>query len=453
MPKTTVQYVCQSCGASFRQWMGRCSTCQEWDSLQEESILPKAFDLKGLSKATHSIPVRFPDLSHEEVDRHPSGWFELDRVLGGGIVPGSLVLIGGEPGIGKSTLLLQVAETYTGKGHSVLYVSAEESLSQLKQRGKRLGVSSKELFFWAEGDLSRLEMIIEELSPGLILVDSIQMVYHPELESSPGSLIQVRGCSIRLMEIAKKSSIPIFLVGHVTKEGSLAGPKILEHLVDTVLYFEGEKALHYRILRTIKNRFGTVDEVGIFRMGEEGLEEVENPSELFLEEKPPGMSGSVIVSSLEGTRPLFLEVQALVCETKNSFPNRRSSGIDLNRLSLILAVLEKRARVGVDRADVFVNVAGGMKINEPAIDLGLAMAIASAAYGKAIEDGVVWIGEIGLGGEIRYVQGLERRITEARNLGFKRCMIPYHPKKNISLDGIELCPIRTLQEGLERVFP
>lgn len=432
--------------------MGRCSTCQEWDSLKEESSTPESFSLKGISPSIASKPLRLSEIPMEDAQRSSSGLNELDRVLGGGIIPGSFVLVGGEPGIGKSTLLLQMVSSVASRGRKVLYVSAEESLSQLKNRAKRLGVDAKDLFFYAEADLSRIESVISEFSPLLIVIDSIQMIFHPDLESAPGSLVQVRGCAVRLMGLAKKKSIPIFVVGHVTKEGAIAGPRLLEHLVDTVLYFEGEKSLSYRILRAVKNRFGPVDEVGIFRMEENGLAEVSNPSEMFLEEKREGMSGSVVVSSLEGTRPLFLEIQALVAHSRLSFPNRRTSGLDLNRLGLLVAVLEKRAHLNLENCDIFVNVAGGMKIVEPAADLGLAMAIASATLGVEIDGRTVMIGEIGLGGEIRRVQGLSRRVMEAKNLGFHRCVIPEGTRDKFPSNGIELVRVRTLQEALEKIL-
>ena len=452
MPKVSTHYVCQSCGASFRQWMGRCPTCQEWDSLQEETPLPDSFSLKGISSPGLSKPVKLSEITSEVNQRFPSAISELDRVLGGGVVQGSLVLVGGEPGIGKSTLLLQMAAAYAKNGRKILYISAEESLSQLKDRARRIGVQSENLFFISEADLSHLENCFSELEPQLVIIDSIQMIYHPELESTPGSLVQVRGCAVRLMSLAKRSSVPFFIVGHVTKEGAIAGPRILEHLVDTVLYFEGEKSLSYRILRAVKNRFGTVDEVGIFRMSEEGLTEVRNPSEMFLEEKPKGMNGSVVVSSLEGTRPIFLEVQALVSKTRQGFPNRKASGIDYNRLNLLIAVLEKRAHVNLEGCDIFINVAGGMKIMEPAADLGIAVAIASAAYGIEVEEGMVLMGEIGLGGEIRQVQGLARRIIEAKNLGFKSCVVPGYAAQKISSNGIRLVPVNLLDEALKKLL-
>jgi DNA repair protein RadA/Sms len=431
--------------------MGRCTTCQEWDSLQEETVLPDAFQLKGVAHPS-SKPIRLSEVSSDVAKRSSSGIAELDRVLGGGIVPGSLVLVGGEPGIGKSTLLLQMAASFAKGGEKVLYISGEESVAQLRDRAKRLGIDSQNLFLFSESDLSYIESQLLQLLPQLIILDSIQMVYHPDLDSAPGTLVQIRGCAVKLMGLAKKVPVPVFIVGHVTKEGSIAGPKILEHLVDTVLYFEGEKSLSYRLLRAVKNRYGTVDEVGIFRMEEDGLAEVQNPSEMFLEEKPKGMNGSVVVSSLEGTRPLFLEIQALVSRSRLSFPNRRSSGIDLNRLSLLIAVLEKRARVNLEGYDVFVNVAGGMKINEPAADLGLLAAIASAAYGIEVEEGTLLIGEVGLGGEIRHVQGLSRRVTEAGNLGFKRCILPKSTKSAPSSNGLQLIVVQTLQEALQFLF-
>jgi DNA repair protein RadA/Sms len=419
--------------------------------LQEEAILPDTFQLKGVMAPT-SKPIRLTEVPSEAAMRSPSGLSELDRVLGGGIVPGSLVLVGGEPGIGKSTLLLQMAASFANAGRKVLYISAEESAAQLRDRARRIGIDSQDLFLFSESDLSYIESQLIELSPRLVILDSIQMVFHPDLDSSLGTLVQIRGCAVKLMGLAKKIPVPIFIVGHVTKEGSIAGPKILEHLVDTVLYFEGEKSLSYRLLRAVKNRYGTVDEVGIFRMEEDGLAEVQNPSEMFLEEKPKGMSGSVVVSSLEGTRPLFLEIQALVSRSRLAFPNRRSSGIDLNRLSLLVAVLEKRAHINLEGYDIFVNVAGGMKITEPAADLGLAVAIASGVHNIEVQERTILIGEVGLGGEIRHVQGLSRRIAEAKNLGFRYCILPKSAKQSFSSDGLELVTVQTLNDALKFVF-
>lgn len=448
MPKTKSHYVCRNCGTSYRQWLGRCNACQEWDSLEEEIVSRDDLTVKGASLPA-AKPIRISDVSSEEFIRASSGIGELDRVLGGGIVPGSLVLVGGEPGIGKSTLLLQTAASLAKSEKKVLYVSAEESLSQIRDRAKRTGALEPSLLSYSESDLTHIESHIAELAPALVVIDSIQMIFDSNLEGAPGSMVQVRGCAVRLMNIAKRLSIPIFLVGHVTKEGAVAGPKILEHIVDTVLYFEGEKSLTYRILRAMKNRFGTVDEVGIFRMQEDGLAEVSNPSEMFLAEKPKGLSGSVIVSSLEGTRPIFLEIQALVSRSRLNFPTRRASGIDLNRLGLLIAVLEKRVRVHLEECDVFVSVAGGMKILEPAADLGIAVALASAGAGIEVDDRTVLMGEVGLGGEIRHVTGLSRRIQEARNLGFKCCIVPAYRKQTLSVDGIQLIAVSHVEEALK----
>jgi DNA repair protein RadA/Sms len=448
MPKTKLHYVCRSCGTSYRQWLGRCNACQEWDSLEEEIVARDDLMVKGANLPA-AKPILLSDVSSEEFRRVSSGIGELDRVLGGGIVPGSLVLVGGEPGIGKSTLLLQTAASLSKSGKKVLYVSAEESLSQIRDRAKRIGMLEPSLLLLSESDLTHVESYIAELSPAFVVIDSIQMIFDSNLEGVPGSMVQVRGCAVRLMNLAKRLSISIFLVGHVTKEGSVAGPKILEHIVDTVLYFEGEKSLTYRILRAIKNRFGTVDEVGIFRMQEDGLAGVSNPSEVFLAEKPKGLSGSVIASSLEGSRPIFLEIQALVSRSRLNFPTRRASGIDLNRLGLLIAVLEKRVRIHLEECDVFVSVAGGMKILEPAADLGIAVALASAASGIEVDDSTVMMGEVGLGGEIRHVAGLSRRIAEARNLGFKRCVVPAYRKQNLSLEGIQLIPVSHVEEALK----
>jgi DNA repair protein RadA/Sms len=418
-------YRCQQCGFATAK-PGTCPDCKrttgELVALVEERPAPAPGARRGPAPARRPPPLRAVAL--DDTRRRPPGLGALDRVLGGGVVPGSLVLIGGDPGIGKSTLLLQAARALAEAFPPLLYVSAEESAAQVKLRAERMGVGSDGLLLWSEGDLSAIQAAVDDLKPRTLIVDSIQTVFLPELESAPGSVAQVRECGARLMTLAKGSGVATFIVGHVTKEGAIAGPRVLEHLVDTVLYFEGERHHAYRVLRAVKNRFGSTNEIGVFQMADRGLTEVTNPSGLFLAERPHEAPGSVIVSSLEGTRPLLLELQALVSPASFGTPRRTVLGIDYNRACLLLAVLEKRGGLPLGSQDVFVNVAGGGRVTEPAADLGLVVAAASSYMDRPVRGDVVVMGEVGLTGEVRAVTGIEARVKEAAALGFREAVVP-----------------------------
>jgi len=418
--RDTSAYRCQNCGCAARKWLGRCPDCGEWNSFVEEPLAARAASRRGVE----TRPTPLAEIEKEARDRVPTGIGELDRVLGGGVVPGSLTLIGGDPGIGKSTLLLQVSRALAERAGPVLYVSGEESAAQIKLRADRLGIASKSVWFLAETALEAIEHHVATLKPQILVIDSIQAVHLGELESAPGSVGQVRECGARLMLLAKGQSVSTFLVGHVTKEGAIAGPRVLEHLVDTVLYFEGESHHTHRILRAVKNRFGSTNEIGLFEMTGEGLREVASPSEFFLAERPRGAPGSVIIPGLEGTRPLLLELQALVTPASFGTPRRTVLGADYNRVCLLLAILEKRAGFPLQSQDVFVNVAGGGRLTEPAADLGICLAAASSFTERPVEAETVVLGEVGLTGEVRAVSGLEVRLREAAALGFKHAVVP-----------------------------
>jgi DNA repair protein RadA/Sms len=416
---------CQACGRETQKWYGRCPDCGEFNTMVEERSRPGAPTARvGTPAGPGARPQRLHEVSSGDADRFGTGLGELDRVLGGGVVGGSLVLIGGDPGIGKSTLLLQACHTLAETAGSVLYVSGEESPAQVKLRADRLGLGAKELFILAETALETIESQAVALAPRVVVIDSIQTVHRADLESAPGSVSQVRECGARLMTLAKSRGTTVFLVGHVTKEGALAGPRVLEHLVDTVLYFEGERHATYRILRAVKNRFGSTNEIGVFEMTGQGLREVGNPSALFLSERPRGAPGSVIVAALEGTRPLLLELQALVAPAHFGTPRRTVLGAEYNRVCLLLAVLEKRAGFPLQSQDVFVNVAGGARCHEPAADLGIVAAAASSYAERPVAADVVVIGEVGLTGEVRAVGGLDPRLAEAAGLGFEAAVVP-----------------------------
>ncbi|HEU5317833.1 MAG TPA: DNA repair protein RadA [Chloroflexota bacterium] len=431
MPKTRVVFNCQDCGAESAKWLGRCPECGAWNSYVEDARLSATAravaaghptDTRG--RAGTGIPERLVDVSLQDSLRVPSGMGELDRVLGGGIVPGSLVLIGGDPGIGKSTLLLQAAAHVASGGSSVLYVSGEESARQVRLRAERLGSLSDSLFVLSETSLDSVLASVDRLNPSLMIVDSIQTAYVEDVASSPGNVAQLRECTLRLMNVAKARELPIFLVGHVTKEGNIAGPRVLEHIVDCVLYLEGERFYSYRLLRAAKNRFGSTNEVGVFEMEQGGMREVPNPSAAFLSERASSSSGSAVTVPLEGTRALLVEVQALVAGTAFGAPRRTAVGIDHNRLALLTAVLGKRLGLPLGSQDVYVNVVAGLKIPEPAVDLGVALAIGSSARDVPIDPGLVAVGEVGLAGELRVVSQIERRLGEAARLGFQRAIVP-----------------------------
>lgn len=431
--KGKTAFFCQECGYESAKWLGQCPGCRKWNTFVEEKVIQSAMTKEKKTAAGGILPTRLFDISTKEEERISTGMKELDRVLGGGIVKGSLSLVGGDPGIGKSTLLLQVCKNLTAAGKKVLYISGEESLRQIKMRAQRLGNMQNDLLLFCETDLDLIQEAIEQVKPDMAVIDSIQTMCSEEISSAPGSISQVREVTGRLMAVSKKLGPAIFIVGHVTKEGVVAGPRTLEHMVDTVLYFEGERHASYRILRGVKNRFGSTNEIGVFEMRKEGLVEVENPSAFMLNGRPIDASGSVVVCSVEGTRPILIEIQALVTPTSFQLPKRTAVGIDYNRVSLLMAVLEKKAGMRLGGCDAYVNLAGGIKVNEPAVDLGIVMAIASSYKNKAVDPGTIIFGEVGLTGEIRGISQAELRIKEAKKMGFKRCILP---KSNI--DGMVL---------------
>lgn len=443
MPKARTIFVCQQCGSESLKWIGRCPQCNEWNSYTEKPVHTTGAD------PVSSIAQELSDISLADAPRLPVHFAEFNRVLGGGIVPGSLILIGGDPGIGKSTLLLQVAAALADTCGTVLYVSGEESVSQIKLRADRLGLEGKGLFILAE---TRLEYILDQvpkIAPNVAIIDSIQTVFL-DGAGATGSVSQVRECALRLMEWAKSSGVPVFIIGHVTKEGAIAGPRVLEHIVDVVLYLEGERFSAYRLLRGVKNRFGSTNEIGIFEMRDGGLIEVSDPSQALLSQRTAAGVGSVIVPTLEGTRPLLVEIQALTNPTSFGLPRRTANGIDFNRMLLIAAVLSRRGGISLMNQDIIASVAGGIRINEPAVDLGLALAIASSFRNARIDAGMVAVGEVGLSGELRAVSQLDRRIAEAAKLGFESCLLPSPAPPDISVPkGIELRPVGTLSEALK----
>lgn len=447
MAKTHTRYVCRQCGYQTPKWAGKCPECEQWNTFDEEAA-PRATASKRDVLPVFDPPKPLSQVVVGEHHRHSAGLKELDRVLGGGIVPGSVVLIGGDPGIGKSTLLTQAAGSLSRNDEITLYISGEESPEQIKLRANRLGVASDKLYLASETDIEQVEACIMSLKPGAVIIDSIQTMRDPMLESAPATVSQVRSCTSILTRIAKSSKIPVFIVGHVTKEGAIAGPRVLEHIVDTVLYFEGDRHQSYRILRAVKNRFGSTDELGIFEMCEEGLREVSNPSEILLSERPLHSSGSVVSAAIEGTRPLLVEVQALVAPSYFAAPRRMATGVDYNRTMLILAVLEKRAGFSFANQDVYVNVTGGVKIEEPALDLAIAAAVASSLKDMPVDPKAVIIGEIGLAGEVRGVSQAEKRIKEASRLGFERAIIPSHNKKTAP-DGMQVTGVQSVYKGIE----
>ncbi len=450
MPRAHTVYVCQQCGYRSSRWMGRCPECQAWDSLVETP--PEEGERRGtrpVSLAGAPQPQPITEISTDGYERISIPLGEFSRVLGGGIVPGSLVLMSGDPGIGKSTMLSQVAAMVAEQGDTVLYVSAEESAQQVKLRARRLGKMPPTLYVLSETNLDRILHHIERMNPALVVVDSIQSVYLEALESAAGSVSQVREGAAILMRLAKERNIPIFLVGHVTKSGAIAGPRVLEHIVDTVLYLEGDRFHQYRLLRSVKNRFGSTFEVGVFEMGPEGLREVENPSQAFLAERSPSTPGSTVVVTMEGTRPILVEVQALTATSSLALPRRTANGIEMGRLLLLVAVLSKRVGLTLGNQDIYVNVVGGMRIHEPAADLAVATAIASVFRNAPVDPEMVLIGEIGLSGELRSVGQLEHRLAEAAKLGFKRSLYPRVSRKPKAPEGFELIGVRSVAEALD----
>ncbi len=450
-------FFCQSCGYESSKWLGQCPACKEWNTFVEEPTAP-AKAAKGTSPRRTPIggnrePQRLNAIKLEESKRTRTGMEEFDRVLGGGIVAGSLVLVGGDPGIGKSTILLQVCRNLTGEGRRVLYISGEESPEQIRMRADRMGTFSENLLILCETDLEIIQGVIERTKPEMVVIDSIQTMYHDSVSSAPGSVSQVRESTGVLMQLAKGSGVTIFIVGHVTKEGVVAGPRVLEHMVDTVLYFEGDRHASYRILRAVKNRFGSTNEIGVFEMTGGGLQEVKNPSEYMLEGRPEHASGSVVACSMEGTRPILVEVQALVCKSSLAFPRRTVDGADLNRVNLLLAVLEKRLGLRLSGCDAYINIAGGIRMREPAIDLGIVLAILSSYRDEVVSDRTIVFGEVGLSGEIRAVSMAKQRVMEAQKLGFEKVILPKASLKAVGrVEGIEIVPVanvRALLAALE----
>lgn len=451
MPKNKTVYICRECGAEYSKWNGKCTSCGAWNTLEE--TMPVTV---GTGKAA---PVgtfkysRISEISYDDETRYDTGISELDRVLGGGLVKGSLVLIGGDPGIGKSTLLLQICG-FMGKDHTILYVSGEESERQIKLRAERLGVACENLFLASNNNCESIIRAVCENKPEIVIIDSIQTITSSALTSTAGSIVQVRECTGAFMRMAKSEEIPVFIVSHVNKDGGIAGPKIMEHIVDTVLYFEGEKQLAYRILRAIKNRFGSTNEIGVFRMDDDGLSEVENPSEMMLSGRLKNVSGSAVVCAMEGTRPILAEVQALVTKSSFSAPRRVATGFDYNRLYMILAVLEKRCSFAFGGLDVYVNIVGGLKIDEPAADLAVAMALWSGLCDKAVPEDLLVFGEVGLGGEIRSVSRVRERVKEGARLGFTKCVIPKHSFRELSKTenyGIKIIGADTLSGAFKAI--
>lgn len=440
-------YFCQNCGHEESKWLGQCPMCKEWNTFAEEKVV----SIKG-QKSSGEKQVQAVTLSSvttDEDERMKTELVELDRVLGGGIVPGSLVLVGGDPGIGKSTLLLQVCQKLSAMNKKVLYISGEESLKQIKLRANRMGDFSENLYLLCETSLNLIQTAIEREKPDVVVIDSIQTMYNEEIGSAPGSVSQVRESTNVFMQLAKGMNIAIFIVGHVTKEGTVAGPRVLEHMVDTVLYFEGDRHASYRILRGVKNRFGSTNEIGVFEMRKEGLVEVENPSEFMLSGKPENASGSVVACAMEGTRPMLMEIQALVCKSNFGMPRRTAAGIDYNRVNLLMAVLEKRVGLPLSGYDAYVNIAGGIRMNEPAVDLGIIMAVASSYKNRPVSEDTIVFGEVGLSGEVRAVTMPEQRVAEAKKLGFKVCVVPEVSLKSIGkVEGIEVIGVKSVNQTM-----
>ena len=442
-------FFCQNCGHEEKKWLGQCPMCKEWNTFVEETISEGVSFSKTVSRAD---VVTLSSVKTDSEERTKTGIEELDRVLGGGIVQGSLILVGGDPGIGKSTLLLQVCQKLSQEKHQVLYISGEESLKQIKLRAMRMGEFTDELSLLCETSLNTIRGVIERRKPEIVIIDSIQTMYSEDVTSAPGSVSQVRESTNVLMQLAKGLNISIFIVGHVTKEGTVAGPRVLEHMVDTVLYFEGDRHASYRILRGVKNRFGSTNEIGVFEMRQSGLQEVKNPSEFMLNGKPEGASGSVVACSMEGTRPILLEIQALVCQSGFGMPRRTAAGTDYNRVNLLMAVLEKRMGLPLFNYDAYVNIAGGIKMNEPAIDLGIILAIVSSYKNKPIGDKVIAFGEVGLSGEVRAVSMPEQRVSEAKKLGFQTCIVPEVSVETVkNIKGIEIVGVKNISEAIQFV--
>lgn len=464
--KNTAVFFCQECGYESVKWMGQCPGCKTWNSFVEEkmSIRSKRNGVPVRAGAVGPVRTgeigsgrageasRLSEVVMDDGERIGTGMEELDRVLGGGIVPGSLTLVGGDPGIGKSTLLLQVCQKLVNKGQKVLYISGEESLKQIKIRAERIGEFGDDLLLLCETNLDIIEEAILHICPCMVVIDSIQTMYSEEISAAPGSVSQVREATGVFLQLAKGMNVSIFIVGHVTKEGTVAGPRVLEHMVDAVLYSEGDRHASYRILRGVKNRFGSTNEIGVFEMREEGLTEVKNPSEFMLEGRPEGASGSIVACSMEGTRPILIEIQALVCGSNFGIPRRQATGTDFNRVNLLMAVLEKRAGLQLSGCDAYVNLAGGIKIMEPAIDLGIVMAVVSSFKNRAVDDKMIVFGEVGLSGEVRAVSMAEQRVLEAKKLGFHSCVVPAVCLKGIkNREGIKIIGVKSVRDAIDLI--
>lgn len=445
-------FFCQECGYESAKWMGQCPGCRAWNSFVEEPVVKAAGKSVRGGISTATKPVTLGEIEISETERISCGMKELDRVLGGGIVPGSLVLVGGDPGIGKSTILLQVCKNLSDEKISTIYVSGEESLKQIKMRAARIGSFTEDVKFLCETNLGEIEAILTKEKPKVAIIDSIQTMCNEEISSAPGSVSQVRESTAVLMQLAKKQGITIFIVGHVTKEGTVAGPRVLEHMVDTVLYFEGDRHASYRILRGVKNRFGSTNEIGVFEMREDGLKEVANPSEYMLSGRPENASGSVVACSMEGTRPVLMEIQALVCRTSFGLPRRTAAGTDCNRVNLLLAVLEKRLNLPLSSCDAYINIAGGIRMNEPAIDLAIVLALVSSYRDQSIDEKTIVFGEVGLSGEVRAVSMARQRVLEAKKLGFSRVILPKVSADTMEpVEGIRVMGVSSVLDAMRAI--
>ena len=451
MAKNKTVFVCNECGYESGKWLGKCPACGSWNTFFEQKIVESKNSSLKAEKNTNNIPQRLDSYEAKETIRTSTGFDELDRVLGGGLVKGSLILLGGEPGIGKSTLILQLCDKVKGEGQ-VLYVSGEESAEQIKLRADRLDVKSEELMFLGETDIDIVKEAISEMQPKLVIIDSIQTMYSDEITAAAGSVSQVREITSQIMRVCKSRNITTIIIGHVTKEGNIAGPRVLEHMVDTVLYLEGERYNTYRILRAVKNRFGSTNEIGMFEMRQEGMCEVTNPSDILITEREDNPSGSCIIASIEGTRPILVEMQALTSQSVFGIPKRTANGFDYNRLAVLIAVLEKRAGLALGGQDIYLNIAGGMKINEPALDLALVMALISSFKNRVIDPKTIVFGEVGLAGEVRAVSQADKRVQEAKKLGFTTCIMPAVSKKNLTeITGINIIGVNNIKEAEELI--
>ena len=447
--KAVSAFFCQNCGYESSKWMGQCPACHEWNSFVEEPVIKSPHVTGPSVRRVDRPPVSIDEIKGDKEERFTTDIEEFDRVLGGGIVPGSLTLVGGDPGIGKSTLLLQVCKQLSDTGREVLYISGEESLSQIKMRADRIGTFQKQFRLLTEINLDIIAQTVKKEKPDVVVIDSIQTMFNEQVNAAPGSVSQVRESTAVLLQLAKGENIAILIVGHVTKEGTVAGPRVLEHMVDTVLYFEGDKQDIYRILRGVKNRFGSTNEIGVFEMEEGGLKEIKNPSEYMISGKPQGASGSVVTCCMEGTRPMLMEVQALVCDTNFQIPRRQATGCDFNRMNLLMAVIEKRIRIPLGHEDAYINFAGGMKITEPATDLAVVMALVSSYKNTPIDDKMIVFGEVGLSGEVRGVSMVKQRVLEAKKMGYTSCMVPYTNYKQLAdIKDMKIHPVKNIKEAV-----